>query len=222
MHEDDSPKEGDHDELMDHEISWIKRFNEDDAKYSDFYADDLSFITLRIVYINDRNEIIKAKTEKHLMHEEPNFMSRNELLRIIKNNCIENDVLSILKYNINLSPINLKPFLNSHDKNIGLQFLTLVRRIDAVQFEQTITMFQDLNDLIVIFYAKHSNNDGTNDNNGNNNNGNKPKLTIHPDEIKAKRQINRNNVTKKIIYTPYVIVHPSARKKTLRKHETTK
>lgn len=187
-------------EINENDYGWIKTFDEEDKCYSDFYAENLTFIQLRMIYVNKCGEIHKLKTEKHILTE-PNCLTRNEILRIIKHNCVENDVkysiLSILKYNITLSPVNLKSFLKSTDKYIGAKFLTLVRNIDAIHFEQTITMLQDLNELLIFFYIKP---DATSQNASDS--------TNHSNT-------HSHNVTKKIIFT-----HPlpsSAHKKTLKK-----
>jgi hypothetical protein len=60
--------------------------------------------------------------------------------------------LSILKYNIDIDPSEIQHFLkNSQDKNIFLKSLT---NIDAIPLEKSISMFQDLNEIIIIFYEK--------------------------------------------------------------------
>jgi hypothetical protein len=47
---------------------------------------------------------------------------------------------------------DIKNFLsNTHEER---NFLNIVKNIDAISFEKTINMFQDLNDLILIFYEK--------------------------------------------------------------------
>lgn len=188
-------------EINENDYGWIKTFDEEDKCYSDFYAENLTFIQLRMIYVNKYGEINKLKTEKHILTE-PNCLTRNEILRIIKHNCIENEVkysiLSILKYNITLSPVNLKSFLKSTDKYIGTKFLTLVRNIDAIHFEQTITMLQDLNELLIFFYIKPDASDSMNHSNS-----------------QSESHSQSHNATKKIIFTH--ASSSSAHKKTLKK-----
>ena len=149
---------------------WINNFEKTDKLYQDFYKDDLYYINLKLFYINRNNEIEKIKLESFLMNN-PNHISREEILKILKNSSIDNDkkysLLSILKYNITLDADDVKTFLTSDQER---NFLTIVKNIDAVPFEKTISMLQDLNDLFLIFYEKSS-------------------------ELK---QINPNNLTKKI------------------------
>jgi hypothetical protein len=133
---------------------WITKFKETDKLYHDFYKDDLYYINLKIIYINKNSEIEKIKQESFLMSK-PNFISREEIIRILKNNSIDNErrytLFSILKYIITLEPDDIKSFLN---KTENFKFLNITKNIDAISFEKTINMFQDLNDLILIFYEK--------------------------------------------------------------------
>jgi hypothetical protein len=133
---------------------WIQKFEKTDKLYQDFYRDDLYYINLKIIYVSKENEIEKIKHETFLMSK-PNYISREEIIRILKKNTIDNErkytLLSILKYVINLDPDDIKNFLSHSDNFI---FLSLIKNIDAITFEKSINMFQDLNDLILVFYEK--------------------------------------------------------------------
>jgi hypothetical protein len=134
---------------------WINNFEKTDKLYQDFYRDDLYYINLKFLYVNRENLIEKIKMETHLMSK-PNYISREEILQILKRCTIDNDknysLLSIIKYNITLEADDIKNFLlNTYEE---VKFLNIVKNIDAITFEKTINMFQDLNDLIFIFYEK--------------------------------------------------------------------
>lgn len=133
---------------------WIKKFEETDKLYQDFYKDDIYYINLKIIYINKANEIEKIKEESFLM-KTPNCISKEEIIRILKNNSIDNQrrytLLSILKYIITLEPNDIKDFLIKPE---NFDFLNIKTNIDDILFEKTISMFQDLNDLILIFREK--------------------------------------------------------------------
>jgi hypothetical protein len=134
--------------------NWIIDFENKDKLYQDFYKDDLYYINLKFFYINKFSEIEKIKNENFLMSS-PNRISREEMIGILKHNAKDNNILysllSILKYTIHLEPEDITHFLfNSEDFN----FLNVNKNIDAITFEKTINMFQDLNDLIFIFYEK--------------------------------------------------------------------
>ena len=64
-----------------------------------------------------------------------------------------------LKYNITLDSDDIKHFITEKhtNKNKDIpdnRFLTTIKNIDAITFEKSIHMFQDLNDLFFIFYEK--------------------------------------------------------------------
>jgi len=133
---------------------WINKFEETDKLYKDFYKEDLYYINLQVIYINRENEIEKLKQESFLMSR-PNFISNDEVLEILKKHSIDNDkrytLLSILKYNINLEPEEVKSYLNNGENT---EYLSVIKNIDTITFEKSINMFHDLNDVILIFYEK--------------------------------------------------------------------
>ena len=133
---------------------WINDFDETDKFYKDFYKDDLYYINLKIIYVNIDNEIEKIKCEIFFM-ENVNTISREEIIKILKDNSYDNSkkytLLSILKYNLNLDPDEIKNYLkNDLDKKCLLE----INNIDTIKLEKSISMFQDLNDLIIIFREK--------------------------------------------------------------------
>jgi hypothetical protein len=126
----------------------------------------------------------------------PNLLTREHILRIIKTHCIYDDikysVLSILKYNFTISPNDLKAFLKSNNPSIGSTYLTPIRNIDSILFEQTITLFHDINDLFIIFFDNNASNAYNISNNL------APIIPIGS----TKHMVNNHNLTKKIIFTP--------------------
>lgn len=146
-------------ELQDNKLNddWISNFEKTDKLYQDFYKDDLYYTNLQIIYVNRLNEIEKMRQETFLMTK-PNYISREEILEILKKNSNDNGrrytLLTILKYNVNLDADDISRFLKTDTNDINDIFLTVVKNIDAISFEKTINMLQDLNDIILIFYEK--------------------------------------------------------------------
>ena len=142
------------------DTDWITKFENIDKSYNIFYLDDVHSIKVKCVYINKENEIEKIKQENRVLVK-PNYLSREEVMGIIKHNIHGRyGLLSILKYNINLDPTNVKSFVTT--KNYEETFLTPIKNIDAITWDMTISMFQDLNEVIFFFYEKsggtHTNN----------------------------------------------------------------
>lgn len=142
---------------MDNELNdeWINNFEKTDKLYQDFYKDNLYYINLKFIYVNRENNIEKIKQESFLMST-PNNISREEILRILKDNTNQENkkysILSIIKYNITLDADDIKKYLI--DSNGERNYLNIVKNIDAISFEKSISLFQDINEIIFIFYEK--------------------------------------------------------------------
>lgn len=138
------------------DTNWIEEFEKVDNQYEIFYSEDVTFLQLRYIYI-DRLDTVQTIKEEKIIIKDHNILSREELIGILKKNCFHNNtrytVLSILKYNLDLNPNDIKFFLTT-DKCPN--YLSIVKNIDDIPLKQTITMFQDLNDVIIIFYEKNN------------------------------------------------------------------
>jgi hypothetical protein len=145
------------DNIEDLDLSWIKEFEKLDSGYKMYYTEDISFIRIHTIYINTNNEIDKIREEK-LILQTHGILDKEELLTIIKHNSFSNEIkyslLSILKFNINIEPVFLKTFLRNKNPAIGSPFLQSIKHIDTIKFEKSISMFHDINELIIIFHQK--------------------------------------------------------------------
>lgn len=146
-------------EIKELDESWIKEFEENDKNYEIFYSDDIYYVKLHCIYIDKLSNIENVKEEKIFLNN-PNFLSREEILGILKKHSLQNDVkysvMSILKYNIDMEPTDIKHFLKNKKENISehYSFLTPIKNIDSITFKKTISMFHDLNNIFIIFYEK--------------------------------------------------------------------
>jgi hypothetical protein len=169
---------------------WISEFEKTDKLYQDFYKEDLYYINLSVIYVNRDNEIDKIKQETLLLSIK-NVISHEEILGILKKNSIDNErrysLLSILKYNIALEPDDVKNYLL--DKN-SRNYLSLIKNIDIITFEKSIAMFQDLNDIILIFYEKS--NELVNKDKNTNNNTKKIYLQTSSSNKKTLKKLYKN------------------------------
>jgi hypothetical protein len=146
----------DYDEETPLENDWIIDFEKIDNEYKDFYNEDLHFLKIHSIYINVQNEIEKIKEEKIFISS--NKISRDNLLGILKHNSFNGEkrysILSILKYNIDMHSNDVKNFVLSKEQGLSDSFISIIKNIDDIVFNQTINMFQDLNDVIILFYEK--------------------------------------------------------------------
>lgn len=146
----------DKNEVLDED--WMNEFEKTDKLFQDFYLDDIYYTDIHFIYINTNNDIEKIKEEQFLL-KTPNYISREDIIGLLKKNTNLNNkkysILSILKCNITLKPEEIKGFLKSSNPTDYLDnFLKPIKNFDDIIFEKSINMFQDLNDLLFIFYEK--------------------------------------------------------------------
>ena len=177
------------------DFSWIQEFENLDKEYKDYYTEDLSFIKIHCIYVIKDNEIDKVLQDKIIL-KTPGLLSKEEIVSLIKHNMICNEtkytLLYILNFNINLDPIYLKTFIKSKDplSVIGGNYLKSIKNIDAIKLDKCISMFHDLNDLLIIFYNK-----GAFASSDTNRSGTR-KIYINPTSLKkTKRNLFKDKVT---------------------------
>jgi hypothetical protein len=182
---------------------WIIDFNNKDNLYYYYYREDNYSINLRLIYINNNNEIEKISVEPYFLSK-PNIITRDELINIIsKKNVIyispkkfnKYSLLSLLKYNFDIENIHINSFLNEENDNFMIYnpYFHIIKNIDDIKFNKTINFFTDLNELIIIFYNKKGNlvtsNNTTINNtilNNNNSNTSTKKIFLHK-KIKTRK-----------------------------------
>lgn len=131
--------------------------NETDNLFKDFYKDDIYYANINIIYVNKLNNIEKIKREPFLMTV-PNYITREEIIGILKENSIVNNkryaLLSILKYNNTLDPEDISHYLKHFSDTKENIYLEIVKHIDTIKFEKSISIFHDLTELIILFFEK--------------------------------------------------------------------
>jgi len=147
------------------DMSWIHDFEKEDGLYKDFYLEDLYFINLYYVYLNESDKIEKVKKDKYFFNEiHTNILPKEELFKIIVKNKYQNSenykLNCLFKYNCTIDPYNIITFLKNKTPitlDTGNTYLSPITSIESVHFKQTIMMFQDLNSISII-YKKPSHN----------------------------------------------------------------
>jgi len=163
------------------DMDWINKLDsleqhEDDVLYK---LEDIFFIKCVFLYVSKDNNIEKIKQEKLLLKER-GILSKEEMLYMIKNNCILNQMkyslLSILKVIIHLPPEDLNIFLKN--KMDTSSFLESVKHIDTIHLEKSLPMFHDINSIYILFYEK----------NKNNTNSVTKRVLIHPKNVTKRKE----------------------------------
>uniref|UniRef100_A0A6C0BXH0 Uncharacterized protein n=1 Tax=viral metagenome TaxID=1070528 RepID=A0A6C0BXH0_9ZZZZ len=145
------------------DTNWIEEFETTDQNYIPFYNKDVNEIKVTSLYVDKENNIETIKEEILLLKQE-NMVTKEELIHMIKKNSFKDKkrytILSLLKYNVDLETTHVKHYLKypaSHR-----DFLQVVKNIDNIPLKKTISMFQDLNTLFILFYEKTNPTNGSN------------------------------------------------------------
>ncbi len=173
-------------EEEDLDTSWIDEFKKDNEKYSDFYTEDVTTITLFFIYIDHKNNVENLSRDL-LILDKKNTIVRDQLIQIIKQNQNQNKnhmynnnkykLISLFKYNIDIEPEEIYRFINNKDdSSYNKRFFTQEKYLNDIIYKKTINIFQDLNSLFLIF--KEVSTPIINKNNSNNSNMNSTKKTI--------------------------------------------
>ena len=142
-------------------------------------------ITFTCIYVNNDNKITNVIKEVIVLQNE-NIVSRQELVDIIKKGSFFLDkrysVLSILKYNIIGKDIvednsdsdnsdsddsassygdkddanTITSFISDCDIDFNSSYLTVIKNIEDIHLENTLHSFQDLNEILILFYDKNN------------------------------------------------------------------
>ena len=139
------------DELMDEE--WITQIEQEEKEYNSFYKEENETIELVYIYINKENKIYYVK--KDMVVLENKILDKTKLLFLLKNNKKHNNkqhkLISILQYNIDLSPQELSLYLKNED---NFNFLSIKSNLTDLKWDDTINLFKDMNSLHIIYYEE--------------------------------------------------------------------
>jgi len=149
------------------DCSWLDAFDDIEKIYKNYYTEPISLLKLTSIYINNANAIEKISESKIIL-DTKSILTKEELISAIKHSCYSNNIKyklsSALLYNIDLEPNELKHLLKSTNDTIGDKYLTIMKNIDESKLNNSISMFHDINEIILIFYIprdRHNNNNIT-------------------------------------------------------------
>ena len=137
--------------------NWEEEFEIEDEPYKDFYKETQDNINIYFIYINSENEIIRTKKEKFILDE--NKITKSLLIEILKKNMIVKNKkykpISLIKYNVLLEPDEVQEYIYNFD---SFDFMYIETMIDKIEWGKTITLFQNINSLHILFYEKKKSN----------------------------------------------------------------
>jgi hypothetical protein len=134
---------------------WIENFKLEENIYHEFYKEPVVVIKLFFMYVNGNNEIEHVHSDIYSFLEK-GCIKRENILQLIKENQILHSLkyklISLLRYNIDLAPDEIKDYLrdDNHADNLK-RFIRGEQYLNDIYFDDTISMFQDLNALYFLY-----------------------------------------------------------------------
>jgi len=120
--------------------------------YKKFKLKRIKDINIYLTYINHENEIEIVSREKLYIKNRQNTITRNQLVYIIKNcqrrSNISYKLVSIMVYNINVTPETLTDYIEKPEDFVSLFTLS---RIDSFELQSTISMLKEFNAIYFFF-----------------------------------------------------------------------
>jgi hypothetical protein len=130
--------------------------SEEDNDYVEYYLEDNYFIHVQCVYVNASTREIQQVKSDLIWMDTPNHISHEEIVQVMKNNYLENGqryyLMSLLLYQVLLDPSEIKLFLSSPEFEAYkcASFFRPLYTLDPIPLAKTISMFQNMNELIVV------------------------------------------------------------------------
>jgi hypothetical protein len=134
---------------------WINDYKQKEKVYEDFYKEDVEQIKLFYLYTSSSN-VIEFIKKDFIMLDEGGILKKDKIISLIKTNQIYNKIkyklLSLVRFNIDIEPDEIYDF--SYSDNDNNRFITSVKYLNDIKYSNTISIFQDLNCLYLIFYEE--------------------------------------------------------------------
>ena len=128
-------------------------YNSNIEYYKKFKVKRLKDINIYLTYINIDNEIEIISRKKLYIENRHNTITRNQLVDVIKNNQRRNNInyklISIMVYNINVTPETLSDYIEKPEDFISLFTLS---RIDSFELQSTISILKEFNAMYFFFF----------------------------------------------------------------------
>jgi hypothetical protein len=157
------------DQDLDLDNSWVDSYKKAECNYNEFYNEKVTTIKLFYLYIDTTDTVVNIKQEV-LPLNSASMVPREQLIALIKakqntSPHLRYKLFSLVRFNINLLPEEINDFIRDNANNANnannadtyvnntysQRFLTPEVYIQDIYFRDTISIFQDLNALYLIF-----------------------------------------------------------------------
>ena len=135
------------------DTSWMDVLEKEEEDYKSFYKENIDIVKIFYTYVDSNNKIYYVKKDNLLI--ENNKINRDELIYILKknkqNNKKNHKLISVLQYNIDLEPEEVLNYLKYKE---NYNFLTVVSKVNDILWNDTISIFKNLNSLHIVYYEE--------------------------------------------------------------------
>jgi len=132
------------------EDDWITQIEKEDKMYNDFYYEKIENVWIYYLYINKGKELEYIKKENVFLNDTK--ITKENLLYLLRTNSILNkrkySLVSMLQYNLDLKPENVTNYLRKPNND---DVFDVKSKIDDIKWKDTISLFQDLNCLYILY-----------------------------------------------------------------------
>jgi len=139
--------------------TWINEFKKNEEVYDDFYKDKVEQIKLFYLYVSSTNNVESIKKDS-IQLDTDGILKKNKIIELILQhqnyNSIKYKLLSLIRFNMDIEPEQIKEFVYTTNKDKPSQFITSEKYLNDIKYSDTIHIFQDLNCLYFIFYEEKS------------------------------------------------------------------
>ena len=136
---------------MEPDVAWIEKFEDDDALYKDFYREKVENVSVYYLYVNRENELFHSK--KDILSVDEGIVPRSQLVSILQGHRIHANKtyrpIALLKHNMDIGPDEVEKYMEDPD---SFDFSSLQKNIDDIEWSDTITLFQSMNSLHIVFH----------------------------------------------------------------------
>lgn len=137
------------------DTSWINEYEEHEEKYGKFYKEENETCEIKFIYLNEDNEIMFVTSEQIIL--EDNKLKNGDFLQLVERKREKYKerfrIFDILIYNITVDSDDLIRF---KERALYKNYLKQKDIFEEITVEPTITMFQELNEVIVLLKRKAS------------------------------------------------------------------
>ena len=135
------------------DTSWMEILEKEEEDYKSFYKENVDIVKVFYTYVDSNNNIYYVKKDNLFI--ENNKINRDKIIYILKKNKLNNNknhkLISVLQYNIDLEPEDVLNYLKFKEK---YNFLTVVSKVNDILWNDTISIFKNLNSLHIIYYEE--------------------------------------------------------------------